>query len=141
MNYNIVFWLAGILIIGSIFFALLSFITNRKTRKTLNVDQYRVKYLAIENQLQKDVVSSYHLAVLNADKLVDLALRELNVKGENMGDRLKNNSSRFSDINGLWSAHKLRNKIAHEPDVSVSYNDARYALASFKKALKDLGAI
>jgi transposase len=81
------------------------------------------------------------LAVLNADKLVDLALRQCGVRGETMGERLKNDASKFSDINGLWTAHKLRNRIAHESDVVVNYDEARHALGYFKKALKDLGAI
>jgi hypothetical protein len=97
--------------------------------------------LTIENQLKREEPSSGHLAVLNADKLVDQALRESGISGETMGDRLKNSSTKFSDLNGLWEAHKLRNRIAHEPDVSVTYDDARRALGSFKKAMKELGAI
>jgi hypothetical protein len=79
--------------------------------------------------------------VLNADKLVDQALRESGINGETMGERLKSSATKFSDLNGLWTAHKLRNRIAHEPDVAVSYDEARYALNCFRKALKDLGAI
>ncbi|NTW62418.1 diguanylate cyclase, partial [Candidatus Saccharibacteria bacterium] len=58
-----------------------------------------------------------------------------------VAERMKSAGSMFSDKNGLWSAHKLRNRIAHESDIVVNFNDARYALSSFKKALKDLGAI
>lgn len=141
MDYAIVFGLAAILIVGALMFAFISKITVRKGAKRLNVDEYRVKYLAIENQLKRDETSSYHLAVLNADKLVDLALRECGTNGETMGDRLKNSNAKFSDLNGLWTAHKLRNRIAHESDVVVAYDEARYALSCFKKALKDLGAI
>ena len=45
----------------------------------------------------------------------------------------------FSDRNGIWSAHKLRNRIAHELDVKVSEKETRTALTQFKKALRDLG--
>jgi len=141
IDYMIIFGLAGILIIGAVLFALISKVTIRKWAKHLDVEQYRVKYLAIENQLKRDEPSSYHLVVLNADKLVDLAMRECGISGETMGERLKQYSKKFSDLNGLWTAHKLRNRIAHETDVSVNYDEARYALSCFKKALKDLGAI
>lgn len=141
MEQSIVFGLAGIIIIGALLFALISKVTIQKPSKRLNVEQYRIKYLVIENQLKRDEVSSYHLSVLNADKLVDQALRENGIRGETMGERLKNSANRFSDINGLWSAHKLRNHIAHEPDAAVTFDEARYALAGFKKALKELGAI
>jgi hypothetical protein len=54
---------------------------------------------------------------------------------------MRNAAVSFKDKNSLWTAHKLRNRIAHETDAVVGYNDARYALACYKKALKDLGAI
>jgi len=141
IDYAIVFGLAAILIVGAVLFAFISKVTVKKCSRRLDVEQYRVKYLAIENQLKRDEPSSYHLVVLNADKLVDSAMRECGVGGETMGERLKNNSSKFSDLNGLWTAHKLRNRIAHESDVTVNYDEARYALSCFKKALKDMGAI
>jgi hypothetical protein len=79
--------------------------------------------------------------VLNADKLLDQALRERGVKGETMGERMKTARESWSNANGVWTAHKLRNQIAHESEVQVSYDDARRALANFKQALKDIGAI
>lgn len=141
MGYVLIIVLAAILIIGAVLFALISRISAKKYSKTLNIDQYRVKYLEIENRFRRDDDSSYHLAILNADKLVDQALRESGIDGETMGERLKNCSTKFSDLNGLWSAHKLRNRIAHESDVIVTYDEAMYAMNSFKKALKELRAI
>jgi hypothetical protein len=141
MDYTIVFGLAAILILGALLFALIGKITTRKCAKRLNVDQYRVKYLAIENQLKREDSSSYHLSVLNADTLVDQAMRECGMSGNTMGERLKASATKFGDLNGLWTAHKLRNRIAHESDAVVTYDEARYALSCFKKALKDLGAI
>ncbi len=139
MDHSIILLFAAIIIIGALLFAL-TCITKKGT-KHLDVEHYRVKYLEIENHLKRDELSSYHLSVLNADKLVDQALRERGFRGQTMGDRMKNSGSLFSDRNGIWTAHKLRNKIAHEPDAMVTYEEARYALACFKKALKDLGAI
>ena len=140
MSLTLVFFLASVIIIGAILFALIC-ITNKKSRKTLNIEYYRVKYLEIENQLNKDHPSSYHLTILNADKLVGQALKEKGIKGATMAERMKNAALIFKDRNSVWTAHKLRNRIAHEPDVHIGYNDARYALACFKEALKDLGAI
>jgi len=110
-------------------------------RTTLDVEKYRVKCLEIEHQLKEGDTGSYHLSVLNADKLVDQAMREKGTKGETMGERLRSSAALFSDRNGIWTAHKLRNRIAHEPNVTVTYVEAKSALACFRKALKDLGAI
>jgi len=83
----------------------------------------------------------YQMAVLSADKLLDQAMRDLNIPGETMGDRLKSANNRFSSVDDVWSAHKLRNRIAHESDVDLNLVGTKKALSSFKKALKDLGAI
>lgn len=139
MDQTVVFMLAGVVIVGALLFAVISI--NKKGRKYLDVDHYRVKWLSIEQQLKKDDEPSYQMAVLNADKLLDHALKEKGVKGETMGDRLKSAKDLFTNRNNVWSAHKLRNRIAHEPDARVTYDAARYALSNFKCALKDVGAI
>ncbi len=77
-------------------------------------------------------------AVLDADKLLDYALARKGFQGT-LGEKLKKAKNRFSDINGIWTAHKLRNKIAHELS-QVSLSEAKSALQKFKKGLQDLGA-
>jgi transposase len=81
------------------------------------------------------------MTVLNADTLLDQALKDKGIAGTTMGERMKHMQQKWSNANNVWTAHKLRNQIAHEPDVKLSYDSARRALSSFKQALKDLGAI
>lgn len=82
-------------------------------------------------------------AIINADKLLDYALRKrggAGFSGLSLGEMLKKGGGFFSDINGAWSAHKLRNRYAHEINAKVNKGEAKRALSSFRKALKDLGA-
>lgn len=132
-------FLVGILVIGALLIAVV--ILTRKSAMQLDVDKYRLKWMSIEKQLNKDDQSSCVLAVLNADKLLDQALRERGVKGQTMGERMKTVKDTWSNANAVWGAHKLRNQIAHESDHHLSYEDARRAIAGFKQALKDVGAI
>jgi hypothetical protein len=132
-------FIVGVLIVGVLLVAVI--MLTKKGGSALDVDKYRLRWLAIEKQLNRDESSSSQLCVLNADKLLDQALRERGVKGETMGERMKTARDSWSNANGIWTAHKLRNQIAHESDIHVSYDDARRALASFKQALKDIGAI
>ena len=132
-----VFFLAAILAVAAIIFAAVTM--TKGGAKHLDVTKYRTKWLEIEQRLTKDDESSYQLSVLNADKLLDQALREKGVSGETMGARMK--VVKWSNANAVWTAHKLRNQIAHESDVSLDYITARRALASFKQGLKDVGAI
>lgn len=139
MDGSIIFFFAAILIVAVLLFAMITF--TKKGAMQLDVDKYRVKWMAIEQQLQRDQETSYHLTVLNADKLLDLALKERGIRGETMGERMKNAKDTWKNANAVWSAHKLRNQIAHEENIQVGYDDVRRALAGFKQALKDIGAI
>ncbi len=112
-----------------------------KGQKKLDKQKYRSKWMKIESSLKRDSEASYHLSILNADKLLDAALKESGYRGETMGQRLKNATGSFSNKNSVWAAHKLRNRIAHETDVRIDYTSARRALASIKQGLKDVGAI
>ena len=129
---------AAIVVIG---LALLAFITiTRKKPTSLNQDDFRSRWLKIENSLDENQ-ASVHICILSADKLLDKALKARHFKGETMGERLKSAGSSLSKINAVWAAHKLRNQIAHESDVFIKPETARQALAVFKVALKDLGAL
>lgn len=80
-------------------------------------------------------------AIIEADKVFDSALKQLGFRGETMGDRLKNAQSSIRNINDIWTAHKLRNKLVHEADVKVTKRDIQAALSSYEKALKQMGAL
>lgn len=139
-NSSVVVMLIGIVLIGLVILAILA-LTRGHGRKLLNKEQYRTSWLEIENNITKDNNASYQFAILSADKLLDRALRESGVPGETMGDRLKHSDKLLQDINGVWAAHKLRNRIAHEVGGSVNKVVAKRMLTIYKNALKDLGAI
>jgi hypothetical protein len=80
------------------------------------------------------------LAVIDADKLLDEALRRHHFKGKTMGERLVSAQRIISDNDAVWYAHKLRNRLVHEPNVRLKKKEAQTALAGFKQGLKDLGA-
>ena len=98
--------------------------------------------MRIENSLDRSNEASYAMAIVEGDKLLDRALCEMGVQGRTMGDRLKKiGKEEFSQLNSVWHAHKLRNQIAHESGFHPEYRQAEHALAIYKQALKDLGAI
>ena len=104
-------------------------------------EEYQSDFLKIENSLRKDNELSFNASVSEADKLLDKALMEMGTPGKTMGERMKKVEDKFSSKNSVWYAHKTRNMIAHERGFSVDYNKARHALAAYRQALKDLGAI
>lgn len=138
MNLDLLIFFGAILMLGAIVFAI---VVRRSGHARLNIEKYRSDWLSIERQLAKDSHASYVVAVLNADKLLDKALRESGYRGNTMGERMKSANTIWRNANHVWAAHKVRNKLAHETDASISYDTARRALTAFKQALKDVGAI
>lgn len=139
MDGGVVTFIVAILIVAVLVFVAILLTGKRKYH--FNTEFYQSRFLAIENQLRKESPSSWTVAIIEGDKLLDKAMMEMGVPGKTMGDRLKRGGSRFSNLNAVWRAHKLRNAIAHESGFEVSYKQATSALAVYKEALKDLGAI
>ncbi|OGC52318.1 hypothetical protein A2982_01925 [candidate division WWE3 bacterium RIFCSPLOWO2_01_FULL_39_13] len=77
--------------------------------------------------------------IIEADKLLDHSLKKSGVKGETLGEKLKNSEKLFeySQYNRIWAAHKLRNRIAHETG-SVSAEDLKKAYRELKSAIEKL---
>ena len=134
-----VIFIVAVLIVAVFLFIAIK-LTGRRMHK-FNVEEYQTRFLKIENHLNKDNPATFAMSIIDGDKLLDKALSEMGAPGKTMGERLKKTGDKFSDINAVWRAHKLRNAIAHESDLEISYAQATRALAIYRQALKDLGAI
>lgn len=138
-SISVIFFLAAILVFGAILWAVIGL--TKRGPSALDVNKYRSRWMTIEQGLKRDETSSYPMSILNADTLLDHALKDKGIQGQTMGERMKKMQQKWSNANNVWSAHKLRNQIAHEPDVKIDYDSARRTLMAFKQALKDVGAI
>ena len=84
---------------------------------------------------------TWPLAVINADKLLDEALRKRHFKGKTMGERLVSAQKTFTNNDGVWHGHKLRNKLVHDDFTNLREDDVKQALVGLRQGLKDLGAL
>jgi|APSaa5957512535_1039671.scaffolds.fasta_scaffold00295_16 hypothetical protein len=75
--------------------------------------------------------------VLEADKVLHEALKSFG-SNKSMGDLLKRYGSKLPNEQPVWKAHKLRNRIAHEPQVTVSKQEAEIAVSALLKATRSL---
>ena len=139
INQQVIAVLGMVLFIGLVLFFVIAMFRRRSSG--LNIEKYRAIWLKIENSLDRNNNMTYQMAVLTADKLLNQAMADCGVAGNTMGDRLKAANGRFSNINDVWFAHKLRNRIAHDTDFQLNFITTQKALMIFKKALKELGAI
>ncbi len=83
----------------------------------------------------------WDVALLQADNLLDIALKKNKFRGKSMGERLVKAQHQFSDNDGVWFGHKLRNKIESDPKMKLKEVDLKDALVGLRQGLKDLGAL
>jgi hypothetical protein len=128
--------LAAALILALVTF-LLGILLRRRPGK-LKREQYVTKW----QDLQKNCANqaTWPLAIIDADKLLDDALKKLHYRGKTMGERLVAAQRDIRNNDSVWFGHKLRNKIVHE-DIKLGKRQVMQALQGFRDALKDLGAL
>ena len=105
---SIIFFFSAILIFGGLLFAIISLTKN--SPRTLDQDKYRSRWMAIESRLKRDDENSYTVCILEADKLLDQSLRDRGLSGKTMAERMKQCQGKWTNGNGVWAAHKLRNR-------------------------------
>ena len=85
--------------------------------------------------------ASWVQVIIDSDKLLDEALKQSRYNGKTVAERMVSANRAFSDADGIWRAHKLRNKVVHENGVKLRQKNIDAALSKYRQALKDLGAL
>jgi hypothetical protein len=80
-------------------------------------------------------------AIIDADKLLDEALKSKHFRGKSTGERLVSAQHALSNNDTVWFGHKLRTKIDQKPSLQLGKKQVRQALLGFLKALKDLNVL
>ena len=84
--------------------------------------------------------SGCNMAVLRADALLDDILQHTGYEGTTLTERLAIvDPTKLKSLDRVWSAHRLRNAIAHEPLEQHTKETIVYALRSYADAFKELG--
>ncbi|MCA9374491.1 hypothetical protein KC725_05015 [Candidatus Peregrinibacteria bacterium] len=131
------FWIWALILFVMFDVLLVAFVLWKRNGGGLSDVQKR-EYLDMWSRIKND--SDLRHAVMDADKLLDRLLGHKGYSGS-LGEKLKKSGSLFSDLNGVWSAHKLRNRLAHELDAKVSPKEGERALKQYARAFRDLGLL
>jgi hypothetical protein len=94
-------------------------------------------------QLQKYCAhkETWPRALIDADNLLDQAMKNKKIKGSNMGERLVDAQKIFSNNEAIWVAHKLCNKVQENQKLRLKETEVKKALISIGQGLKDLGVL
>ncbi len=87
--------------------------------------------------------SDWKLAILEADIMLQEVLKRSGFPGENIGEMLKNaDRSKLNSLDSAWSAHKIRNEIAHSgADYILSRNTVETAISQYERVFDELNYI
>ncbi len=127
-------------VVGVLFVVgLIAMVVYRKRPRRLKADQFMANWKELQAYCKDK--ATWPLAILEADKLLDIALKKRKLKGKTMGARLVAAQRILSDNDDVWFAHNLAKKIAAQSDFKLKETDVKEALIGFRQALKDIGAL
>lgn len=110
-----------------------------KYRRRIKSHQFTERWSGLQKKLPNK--QTWREAIIDADDLLDDALKKHKIKGRTMGERLVNAQKIFSDNDSVWYGHKLRKKIEEDPDYHPKKAEVRKALLALRVGLKDIGAL
>lgn len=108
-------------------------------RRTLKTEKFQPRWQEICKMLPHK--EEWSDAIIKADKLMEDALKKSHYKGKSTGERMVSAHNIFSDSDGAWFGHKLRNKLVSDTPPKLKEKDVKHALLGIGQALKDLGAL
>ncbi len=112
------------------------------SHKPYGIKQSAKEWKRISSRLNSGEESDYKLAVIEAEDLLEERLRNMGYKGSTIQDLLTQVPETIvPNIEEVGRAHKLRNNIVHDPDYKLETEEASKAVATFERALQELGAI
>ena len=111
----------------------------RKRPRKCDSGKYKAKWDALQSMLPDSKM--WPLAIIDADKLLEEALKTRKYKGKTMGERLVSAQHDITNNDKVWFAHKLRNRLVHDQEVKLHKSDVKEALLGIRAALKDIGAM
>lgn len=99
----------------------------------------KARWDEILRHIESPKEAEWKFAVIEADKLTEDVLNRAGFQGDSMGDKLTNiPSEQLETLQGLWEAHKIRNRLAHDINYFLRYAEAKRAVQLFEKTLKEL---
>jgi hypothetical protein len=82
------------------------------------------------------------VAIIEADALVDAALKNMEIEGEHLADRLSNlESDEIESMPRIWRAHRMRNDLVHTPGFAVTPQNAERTMRDYEAFLKEIKVI
>ncbi|MDD4761533.1 MAG: hypothetical protein PHZ25_00705 [Candidatus Pacebacteria bacterium] len=116
----------------------------KETYSFSDVSEKRVlkAWMQIERRIKTQKEAELKMAIIECDRILDEVLKAAGYKGETMANRLEQiSSAQLANIEKIWKAHKIRNRIVHEENFSLSLEDVEGIVREYKKAFQEFGLL
>ena len=81
----------------------------------------------------------FRMAIIEADSLLEEALRGMEYKGEKINDLLNQVDIKIiPNLDKIKSAHEFRNKIVHDPSYELTLNETKKIIGVYEQTFRDL---
>ncbi len=113
------------------------------TCRPMGLKRLTKEWAKIKKRLETGLESEYKLAILEADFLLNRALRNLRIGLETLEESLKKRvgQNTFSNIEQIKEAHRVRNNIVYDPAYKLDLERAKEILKIYEQALKELSVL
>lgn len=129
----------GLLIVWGVIYVLKQARSSRSSDwEFFERERFTRSWQEIEQLAKQGSGAGRKLAIIEADKLVDTAMRKVGFPGETMAERMKVAEYRFPAIRQMWMAHKWRNQLVHEAHFSLSERQTVEALRAYHDVLRQM---
>jgi len=125
--------------VGGLLLLVIAVLIMKRRPRKLKVDKFIDDWKELQSFCRDK--STWPDAVVEADKLLDKALKKRKFKGKSMGERIVSAQRKITNNDQLWFAHNLAKKIIADPGMKLKETDVKVALIGFRQALRDLGAL
>jgi hypothetical protein len=109
------------------------------TVRTYGTKKITKQWQGVLKRLDSGLESEYKLAVIEADRMLDSALKKMGYLGANLEERLaKLTSITLPNIEDVYQAHQARNNILHDPDYKLELAEAKKIINVYDEAFRSL---
>lgn len=116
-----------------------SVLAHKKVPRKLKTDRIQLQWKELQSLCRNK--ETWPEAIVEADKLLDAALKRRRFQGKSMGERIVAAQRTLTNNDGVWFAHNLSKKIVADSQIKLKEADVKEALMGFRQALRDLGAL
>jgi len=99
------------------------------------------RFAVMQSRIESDNPNDWKLAIIEADIILDQALKKRGYAGNSLGERLKSIApTALASLDDAWQAHKIRNYIAHGgEDFILTQKLARETMVRYNRVFDEFG--